>query len=64
MDKAVAEYPTFPATFGMEAISLSTFNKSGVFGDPTPSTAAKGEALISRIVDESVKLVELFLSGR
>ncbi|MDE1994062.1 MAG: creatininase family protein [Rhizobiaceae bacterium] len=62
MDKAAAEYPTFPPTFGMEPISLSTFNKSGVFGDPRPATAEKGEALIARIVHESVLLIRLFLA--
>jgi creatinine amidohydrolase len=61
MDKAAAEYPTFPATFGMEPISLSRFSTSGVFGDPTHATALKGEVLITRIVEESVKLVRLFL---
>ena len=60
MDLANAEYPDFPATFGVEPMDLSVFNKSGVFGDPRPATAAKGEALIERLVASSVSLVHAF----
>ena len=57
MDLAVAEYPTFPADFGTRPIQLSTFNSSGVFGDPRGATAAIGEKIIARIVDKSVELI-------
>lgn len=60
MDKAAAEYPTFPETFGSEPMKLSEFNRSGVFGDPRPATAEKGEALIGKIVAESVRLIGLW----
>lgn len=50
MEKAVAEYPIFPPTFGIEPLQLSEFNQSGVFGDPCPSTADKGRKLIDGIV--------------
>ena len=63
MDLAVAEYPAFPATFGMELMPLSTFNKSGVFGDPRLASAAKGEAIIGRVVEESVRLIGLWRKG-
>lgn len=63
MDKAVAEYPTFPPTFGLEPMQLSTFNRSGVFGDPRPATAEKGEKLIAGIVAESLKLVAAWRQG-
>jgi creatinine amidohydrolase len=60
MDKATAEYPSFPETFDSEPMQLSAFNTSGVFGDPRPATAEKGEALIRRIVEESVRLIDLW----
>ena len=60
MALATAEYPAFPATFGAEAMDLSTFNKSGVFGDPRPATVSKGEVLIERIVASSVSLIHAF----
>jgi len=57
MDRAAPEYPVFPETFGAEPMQLSTFNHTGVFGDPRSATAAKGEALIGKIVAESLRLV-------
>jgi creatinine amidohydrolase len=61
MEKAAPEYPVFPETFGMEPKGLDTFNKSGVFGDPRPATAEKGEMLITGIVGESVRLIQIWL---
>lgn len=60
MDRAAPEYPVFPETFGVEPMQLSSFNHSGVFGDPRAATAAKGEALIGKIVAESLRLVEIW----
>ncbi|HWU63154.1 MAG TPA: creatininase family protein [Ensifer sp.] len=60
MARAAPEYPLFPATFGMEAMRLSDFNASGVFGDPTPATQAKGEALIARVVAQSRLTIDAF----
>ena len=60
LDLAAAEYPAFPETFGSEPMHLSEFNRSGVFGDPRPATAEKGEALIGKIVAESVRLIGLW----
>ena len=57
MDRAVAEYPTFPADFGTRPMQLSAFNSSGVFGDPRGATAETGEKIIGRIVTESVALI-------
>ncbi|WP_158817838.1 creatininase family protein [Methylocapsa sp. S129] len=62
MDKAAPEYPVFPEIFGMAPIGLDSFNKSGVFGDPTSATAKKGETLIAGIVEESVRLIGIFLA--
>ncbi len=55
MDRAIAEYPTFPPDFGTRPIQLRSFNSSGVFGDPRGATAATGEKIIARIVAESVR---------
>ncbi|MGV8830804.1 MAG: creatininase family protein [Devosia sp.] len=60
MSRAAPEYPEFPPTFGIEPMQLRDFVKTGVFGDPRPSTAAKGVALIAGIVAESIRLVGLW----
>jgi creatinine amidohydrolase len=60
LTRAEPEYPDFPPTFGLEPMQLREFNATGVFGDPRPATAEKGEALISGIVAESLRLIELF----
>lgn len=62
MDRATKEYPVFPELFGMTPVRLDSFNASGVFGDPTLASAAKGEALIEEIVCESARLARLFLA--
>lgn len=60
MERATPEYPTFPADFGTSPVGLHTFNKSGVFGDPRPATAEKGEKLIAAIAGEAARLVAEF----
>lgn len=60
MSKAMPDYPQFPPTFGIEPMQLRDFAASGVFGDPRPATAAKGEALIEGIVTESLRLIGLW----
>jgi creatinine amidohydrolase len=60
MARAEPEYPQFPETFGLEPMQLREFNHSGVFGDPRPSTAEKGEALLEGIVGESLRLIGIF----
>ena len=57
LTRARAEYPTFPPTFGLEPMQLRDFNATGVFGDPRPATAAKGEALLAAIVAENLRLI-------
>ena len=57
LDRAAPEYPEFPETFGLEPMQLSAFNRSGVFGDPRPATAEKGERLIAGIAAECVRLI-------
>lgn len=62
MRRAEASYPVFPPSFGSEPMQLRDFNPSGVFGDPRPATAQKGEALIAGILSESLKLVSAWRS--
>jgi len=57
MERAEPSYPHFPPTFGSDPMQFRNFNASGVFGDPRPSTAAKGEALVSGILGESLRIV-------
>lgn len=57
MNRTEPSYPQFPPGFGSEPMQLRDFNPSGVFGDPRPATAAKGEALVAGILVESLKLV-------
>ena len=58
MERAVAEYPVFPADFGTRPMQLREFNSSGVFGDPRAATVATGEKIIDRIVRDSLSLIE------
>ncbi|ODT48476.1 creatininase family protein [Devosia sp. 63-57] len=57
MARAEPSYPQFPVGFGTEPMQLRDFNPSGVFGDPRPATAAKGEALLRGIVAESLIII-------
>ena len=60
MEKARPEYPAFLELFGSEPMKLSAFNTSGVFGDPRPSSAGKGERLIAGIAEESLRLIGIW----
>lgn len=60
MERAKPEYPEFPALFGSEPMKVSAFNTSGVFGDPRPATAEKGEAMIAGIAAESLRLIGIW----
>jgi creatinine amidohydrolase len=61
MERAVAEYPVFPSTFGAEPVKLDTFCASGVFGDPRGATAAKGEQLFAGLCVRCVAVATAFL---
>ena len=43
---------------------LSAFNRSGVFGDPRPATAEKGEQLIAAIAADCVRVITVWRSGQ
>jgi len=61
MDRAVAEYPVFPPTFGAEPLRLHTFCASGVFGDPRAADAGKGRHMLEALAERSLVLVREFL---
>ena len=56
MDKAAENYPAFPADFGEVAYRWSEFSKSPVLGDPRAATAAKGEAILDRVIERMAQL--------
>lgn len=57
MDRAAAEYPEYPEDFDAAAIRWHEISKSGVFGDPTAATAAKGDRIVAHVVDAAVGLI-------
>ncbi len=61
MDKAQPGYPEYPPTFTSEQMYLDSFNPGGVFGDPRPSTAQKGERLLDGLVENALPIVRAFL---
>jgi creatinine amidohydrolase len=62
MDRATAEYPQFPPAFPAAFTGLDTISTSGVFGDPRPATADKGDRLLDRLCDAATALVSAFLT--
>ena len=60
MDRAEAEYPQFPVVFGSVPLLLDTFCKSGVFGDPRPASAEKGERLLEALLDSALTVIRAF----
>jgi creatinine amidohydrolase len=59
-ERAVAEYPPIPATFGAELMPLDRIGESGVFGDPRAATAATGKAIFDDLAARSMVLAEAF----
>lgn len=62
MNKAAAEYPTFPPTFGIKPMQLREISASGVFGDPHPATADKGQLFLNGIADRALPLISAFMA--
>ena len=56
-DRFLPSYPEFPSDFGTRPMQLHPFSESGVFGDPTTATAAKGEAILAATVEASLALL-------
>lgn len=62
-DRFAAEYPELPADFGLRQMALAPLSASGVFGDPRPATADKGERILAHVVAESERAVRRMLSS-
>lgn len=60
-DRFVASYPEFPSDFGVRPMQLHPFSPSGVFGDPSTATAAKGTVILDATVAESLRVLDGFL---
>lgn len=61
MDRAVREYPPRSIHYEMSALPMGALSQSGVFGDPTVATAAKGERWFHACVTSMVNVWREFL---
>jgi creatinine amidohydrolase len=57
MNMAAPAYPDFPPSFGAEPWQLRDISPSGVFGDPRPATAAKGQAFLEGLTAQAQGLI-------
>lgn len=62
-DRYAASYPELPEDFGQRRIRFDTLSTSGVFGDPRPATADKGETIIGFVVEQSILEIDAHLSA-
>jgi creatinine amidohydrolase len=62
-DRMAPAYPDLPADFGLRQMALAPLSASGVFGDPRPATAEKGERIIEHVVAESEAIVRRILTA-
>ncbi|RFA18984.1 creatininase family protein [Subtercola boreus] len=62
-DRYVSAYPTFPSDFGTRPMQLHPFSPSGVFGDPSSATAAKGEQILQATVEASLTVLADFVAA-
>ncbi|MDF2444372.1 MAG: creatinine amidohydrolase, partial [Subtercola sp.] len=62
-ERYVSAYPTFPSDFGTRPMQLHPFSESGVFGDPSSATAAKGEAILAATVAASLAVLADFVAA-
>lgn len=52
MTLAQEEYPSKPATYGMDNTSIGDLSISGVYGNPTLATKEKGDRMFEEFVEE------------
>lgn len=57
MEKAKASYPERPRDFGLRYIPWEEFNKVGIIGDPTKSSADKGKMIFEFFLKQIVDLI-------
>lgn len=62
-DVAKANYPQFPVDFGLRPIQLHQITEVAVFGDPSQASAAKGEAIMTAIIEAAAAQVSRYLAG-
>lgn len=62
-DRMAAAYPELPADFGLRQMALAPLSPTGVFGDPRPATAEKGERILAHVVDESERVVRRVIAA-
>lgn len=62
-DRYEASYPELPADFGRRPIPFDTLSPSGVFGDPRPATAEKGETIVAFVVEQSIGVIDDHLAA-
>ncbi|GAA4175295.1 creatininase family protein [Gryllotalpicola koreensis] len=63
-DRFAPSYPVFPSDFGTRPMQLHPFSESGVFGDPSRATAAKGERILAETVEASLAVLADLLPHR
>ena len=61
MDLAAADYPPVPTDYGASELSMGHLMRGGVFGDPTPATAEKGDRWLAIAGEQSAALWLSFL---
>lgn len=57
MDRAVREYPDYPADFDVAPVRWDAISETGVFGDATAATAAKGQRIVDHVVATAADLI-------
>jgi creatinine amidohydrolase len=62
MAKAVRDYPDAPPTFDMTVTTMGDLMNTGVFGDATVATEAKGERWLAASADAAADLFARFLA--
>jgi creatinine amidohydrolase len=60
-DSYTSEYPDFPSDFGTRPMQLHPYSPSGVFGDPTTASAAKGVEILAATVAVSLHVLTDFI---
>lgn len=63
MTLAVSEYPEYPAHIDVGPVRWDDLSRSGVFGDATAATAAKGEQIVDHVVKTATTIITQWKAG-
>lgn len=63
MDRAVRDYPDYPYDFDLTPTPWAAVTSTGVLGDATAATAAKGKAIVAAEIGRMVQIVETELAA-